>query len=273
MDWLWNLLTDPHSGLTSALILGLVVAIGLAVGSVKVFKVRLGAAAVVFVGIAFAHFGLKINPDVLEFTREFGLILFVYTLGMAVGPGLVNALKAHGLRLNLLAALVVLLGVAITLGISLVGRVSMPIAVGIFSGATTNTPSLAAANQALRDSPPGEEAARTAFAQVMPSEAASMTPEELQREVVKLPGLSYAVCYPVGITGIILTMVVLRRVFGVDPVQEAEALKQMQSRSQPPLAMPTFKPKAKVRRSFDERMEWATDLYARLEQQDRRALR
>ncbi len=114
MSWLTDLFT-AETVAQSILILSLVAATGVLLGSFKIRKVGLGVSGVLFTGIAFAHFGFRINHDVMEFVREFGLILFVYTIGMQVGPGFFASLRKQGLPLNLMAGGVVLLGVLITL--------------------------------------------------------------------------------------------------------------------------------------------------------------
>lgn len=198
MGWLRELFTDPTSTATACLLLSAVIAGGFAVGSVRVKGVRLGVAGVLFVGLAFGHFGLTVDHHVLEFAREFGLVLFVFTLGLAVGPGFLNAFRLGGLRLNLLALGTVLIGAGLTVGAVKLGGVPVPVAVGLYSGATTNTPSLAAATQALREAgTPG---------------------------AVGDPGVGYAVAYPFGVVGIILSMLLLRGLRRADPVAEAAAM-------------------------------------------------
>lgn len=203
MNLVRELLTNTQSTASACFVLALVIALGSMIGSVRVRGIRLGVAGVLFAGLAFGHFHFTLDHNVLEFAREFGLILFVYTLGLAVGPGFVNAFRADGLRLNLLALTVVLVGVGVTLLIWRVGGVPMPVAAGLYSGATTNTPSLAASTQALADHPPE-----------------GYGPHEAER----LPGVGYAIAYPFGVIGIILSMIVLRRVAGVDPQAEAQRL-------------------------------------------------
>jgi len=176
----------PHSVAYAIIIISLVAALGLAIGNIRCCKVNLGIAGVLFSGLLFGHLGITVSREVLEFLREFGLILFVYTIGMQVGPGFFSSLKREGLRLNLLAASVVLLGAGLTVLISRLCAIEMPAAVGIFAGATTNTPSLAAAQQALKDMAAAGEAA------------------------AKLPGIGYAVAYPFGILGTILSMLLAR---------------------------------------------------------------
>lgn len=208
MDWLIELFrgkTIAHA----LLVLSLVAASGVLLGSLRIRGIGLGVAGVLFSGLLFGHFHFQIEPEVLEFVREFGLILFVYTIGVQVGPGFVASLRRQGLPLNLMAASVVGLGVLVTLGVVYFGGIDMSVAVGLFAGGTTNTPALGAAQQALKN-------------------LSSFT-----EEMGKLPGLGYAVAYPFGIIGIILTMGLIRTVFKIQPASEAaEFSKQLQS-SQP----------------------------------------
>lgn len=207
MDWLVQLFTQDTVART-VLLLGLAGAAGSALGKIRIFGVSLGVAGVLFVGLFLGYLKLSIDHHVLEFVREFGLIVFVYTLGLQIGPGFFGSLRSRGLVLNGFAAAIVLGGVALTvLGIA-TGRVSMPAGVGLLSGATTNTPSLAAAQQALKQL--GE-----------PDTAA----------VVQ--GLAYAVTYPFGIVGIILTMVLVRVVFRIPVADEVAAAESAQQPSTP----------------------------------------
>ena len=148
MSWLTQLFFS-QSPAQAVAVLGLVVAIGLAVGRLRVCGIRLGVGGVLFSGLAAGHYGLLLEQHVLEFAREFGLILFVYAIGMQVGPGFVDSLRRRGLRLNLMAALIVVLGALLTAAFHLFGGLPLATAVGLYSGATTNTPSLAAASQAF----------------------------------------------------------------------------------------------------------------------------
>ncbi len=198
MDFLHSLIPTAPAAVTS-LILALVIASGLAFGNVRFWGIQLGVAGVLFSGLVFGHFKAPADERILEFAREFGLILFVYTLGMQVGPAFFGSLKREGLRLNLVAALIALASGAIAVTFAKFTSIPFPVIAGMLSGATTNTPSLAAAQQALQ----------------------SVT--GLQGEVMKLPGLGYAVCYPFGILGIILTMILIRKIFTVKPEQEAAA--------------------------------------------------
>jgi putative transport protein len=209
MEWLENIkwLNDLLRGETvahSVLILALVAASGVFLGSFKIRGVGLGIAGVLFTGLLFGHFGFHVNKEVIEFVRDFGLILFVYTIGMQVGPGFAASLRKQGLPLNIMAASVVGLGVLVAIGVYYFAKLDMSIVIGLFSGGTTNTPALGAAQQALKSLPAYTE------------------------QMGKNPGLGYAVAYPFGIIGIILTMGIIRALFKVDPIVEsAKFSKQM----------------------------------------------
>lgn len=186
-------------------VIGMVAACGLAIGSIRVCGISLGVAGVLFSGLAFGHFGFRISPEVLEFAREFGLILFVYTIGVQVGPGFFESFKRHGLPLNLMALATVVIGALLTMLLAAHSSSpeDFPLAVGVFSGATTNTPSLAAVQQALRD---------------IPGVASSQ---------LRLPGLGYALAYPFGIVGVILVMLLVRLVFRIRIPQEIAQLEAL----------------------------------------------
>lgn len=241
MDWLGILFSTPLSDAGTILLFMLVAILGLSLGEIRVRGIKLGVAGVLFAGLLFGHYGFRVEPGVLNFVREFGLILFVYSVGLAIGPGFFNALKAHGLRLNLLAASVVALGVVTTLLVAWLGGISMPIAVGMMTGATTNTPSLAAAGQTLRDGSPSDEQTRAALAQVMPDQVDALSPEERQQELSKLPGIGYAVAYPFGVLGVILVLNILRLVQRVDPVHDAAEIAEEQRHERPPLDQLTIR--------------------------------
>jgi len=183
---LFSLLFSPQSVAWSVFVIMLVAAAGLAIGDIKLFGINLGIAGVLFSGIIFGHFGLDINHETLEFLRDFGLILFVYSIGTQVGPGFFSSFRRQGLQLNLLAAGVVLGGIAVTLGAARLAGFDIATAVGMYAGAVTNTPSLAAAQQTLGTVSP--EAANSA-------------------------SVGYALAYPGAILGVILTMVLIRRLF------------------------------------------------------------
>src|SRR5260370_35001202 len=189
----WMEILVPGLVAQAVLALSIVAAVGLALGSVGFRGIRLGAAGVLFVGIFFGQLGMRIDERILEFVRGFGLILFVYTIGLQVGPSFFSSLRRQGLQFNVLAAAVVLLGGLIAACFRGLFRFSIPAVAGIFSGATTNTPSLAAA-QAVLQNVKDQSSANT-----------------------DLLGMAYAVAYPFGIVGIILTMLLVKRVFHVDP--------------------------------------------------------
>lgn len=201
-----SLILELFNGLSDigrvVLVLSLVSVAGLALGHVKLFGVGLGIGGVLFAGLAAGHLaavaGVSFDHHVLHFVREFGLILFVYTIGIQVGPAFFSALKRQGAGLNGLAAAVVLLGTGTAAAIHLVAGVPLEAVLGVYSGAVTNTPSLAAAQQVLQEvgAPPA---------------------------AVGTPSLGYAVAYPFGIAGILLTMALVRAVFHIDPVAEAAA--------------------------------------------------
>lgn len=204
MEWLKALLWD-ESVAHIILIYSFVIAIGVALGKFKVYRISLGITFILFVGIAVGHFGFRVNHDVLDFVRDFGLILFVFTIGLQVGPGFFSSFKKGGLTLNMLAMSIVLLGTATAITIHFVTGLSMPMMVGILSGAVTNTPGLGAAQQALK--------------QVVTTPGA---------EIPNI-GLGYAVAYPFGVIGIILTMFFIRWATKVNIHHELELINQLQN--------------------------------------------
>ena len=212
MHWLIDLFTATHGVAHTVLILALVAASGLALGTLRIFGISLGVAGVLFTGLAFGHFGMKIEGEVMEFVREFGLILFVYTIGIQVGPGFFASLRRQGLPLNLMAASIVVLGAIIALVLCFIFPTVFPLptAVGAFSGATTNTPSLGASQQAL---------------------AQLLVNNPQKDQLIKLPGLAYAVAYPFGIIGIILNMLLIRSIFKISLTQEQAMIVQLQQQS------------------------------------------
>jgi putative transport protein len=194
MNFLSNLL-HPGSSAWTTLILAGVIALGLWIGSLRIFVFQIGVAGVLFAGLFFGHYGLTVNPEILEFLREFGLILFVYTIGIQVGPGFFSGFKKDGLKLNAIAAFIVIVGSIAAVMLSRFWHIPIQAAVGMLAGGTTNTPSLAAAQQALAD----------------------LNPTDPQSALV---GMGYAVCYPFGILGIIITMMLLRLVFKINVADE-----------------------------------------------------
>ena len=198
MEWLNSLFFGNESfwggGVAhSVLILALVIALGIMLGKIKVAGISLGVTWILFVGIIFSHFGMRLNEHLIHFMKEFGLILFVYSIGLQVGPGFFSSFKKGGVRLNLLATRVVCAGVLVTCGLYVITGLPVTTMVGILSGAVTNTPGLGAAQQAYSDMT-GIDSPDIA--------------------------LGYAVAYPLGVIGIILSMMVLRRVFRIDFAKE-----------------------------------------------------
>src|SRR4051794_37482852 len=193
------------------LLLSCVAVIGLAVGSLKYRGIGLGTAGVLFAGIVFGHFGNAINHEVLDFAKEFGLVLFVFTIGLQLGPGFIAALRQQGLKLNLLATAIVFGGALMAVISAHLVKVAAAAVPGLFSGATTNTPSLGAAQQAMSTMP-----------DVSPDRAA-------------LPALAYAVAYPIGIAGIIGSLLGIKALFGIDPVKEAQQFQADQQRGIEPI--------------------------------------
>jgi putative transport protein len=189
-QWMEVLAQGPVA--KAILALSIVAAGGLALGSPGVRGVRLGAAGVLFAGIFFGQLGMHIDERILEFVRDFGLLLFVYTVGLQVGPGFLSSLKQKGLQLNALGAVAALLSGLMVAGFRFLFHFSVPVIGGLFAGSTTNTPSLAAAQAALQ-SLPGQNPASG-----------------------DLLGMAYAVAYPFGIVGIILTMLLVRKGFSID---------------------------------------------------------
>jgi putative transport protein len=190
MNWLASLLMSP-SAAQSIFVLALVAAAGTVIGKIRIFTVGVGIAGVLFAGLIFGHFGIKIEPEVMHFARELGLLIFVYTIGLQLGPSFIASLRRQGLKLNFLAALIVVGGVAVVLAIRHVLHLPMAAAVGIYSGAVTNTPGLGAAQEALRGLP-------------------GLTPA-----LSSMPGLAYAMAYPFGVVGIILSILGIRFFFRV----------------------------------------------------------
>ncbi|MFI3261572.1 MAG: putative transporter [Rikenellaceae bacterium] len=203
MSWIQDLVFGTGIG-HSVLLLSVVIAIGIQLGKIKVFGVSLGITLVLFVGIVMGHFGLTMNAEVLHFFKEFGLILFVSSVGMQVGPGFFSSFKEGGIKLNMLAASVVFLGVAITLIIHYITGTPIPTMVGILSGAVTNTPGLGAAQQAFTD---------------MTGEANGTI------------AMGYAVAYPLGVVGIILSIIAIKAIFRVNFDKETEELNSHDDKS------------------------------------------
>lgn len=186
-------------------VLALVAVVGLWIGNVKIRGVGFGIGGVLFGGIIVGHFvdqaGVALSSPMLHFIQEFGLILFVYTIGIQVGPGFFASLRVSGLRLNLFAILIVILGGLVNAVLHKLFDIPLPVVLGIFSGAVTNTPALGAGQQILRDL-------------------------GVPFEVVDQMGMSYAMAYPFGICGILLTMWLVRLFFRINVEKEAQRFEE-----------------------------------------------
>ena len=184
MEWLSNLFFE-HTALQAVVVLSLISAIGLFLGKIRFFGISLGVTFVFFMGILMGHFGVSVNADMLSFAEDFGLIIFVYALGLQVGPGFFSSFSKGGMQLNFLAIAVVLIGTFLAVLTSFFTDISLPDMVGILCGATTNTPALGAAQTTLKQ---------------MGLDATG-------------PALSCAVTYPMGVIGVIIGILFIRKVF------------------------------------------------------------
>lgn len=200
----FSILCPGNTSLASTLMLmSFVIAVGIFIGKLKVAGVSLGVTFVLFVGILMGHFGYTVDPEVLKFIREFGLILFIFAIGLQVGPAFFASFKEGGIRLNMLAVLAIVLNVAITVAIYFIdGHTSMTALVGVMSGAVTNTPGLAAAQQSL-----------------------SGTPEAVA-EAVNTMSMGYAAAYPLGVLGIIASILLVKFIFRVNVNDEIKKMNQ-----------------------------------------------
>lgn len=205
MDFLKDLLWPGQTSLAATLVLlSFVIAVGIYLGKIKFGGISLGVTFVLFVGILMGHFGYEIEPSVLKFVREFGLILFIFAIGLQVGPGFFSSFKKGGVKLNMLATLGILLNVAIVIAIYFIdGTTSINALVGVMSGAVTNTPGLAAAQQAAAD-----------------------------LEAVNTMSMGYAAAYPLGVLGIITAILLVKAIFGVKIDKEIEEINREQEESQ-----------------------------------------
>ena len=198
MDWLQNLFTDENSIAHIVLLYSFVIAVGVLLGKIKIFGVSLGVTFVLFTGIVCGHFGFTGNTQILTFLQDFGLILFVFCIGLQVGPSFFSSFKKGGVAMNLIAIGIVCLNVAVALGLyyGLNGRIELPMMVGILCGAVTNTPGLGAANVAL-------------------SQLSYNGPQI---------AMGYACAYPLGVLGIIGSIIAIRYICRVNLKKEEEAI-------------------------------------------------
>ena len=199
MDWIQSLLWDPSSVAHIVFLYAFVIAAGVLLWKIKIFGVSLGVTFVLFTGILMGHFGFTGDIHILHFIREFGLILFVFCIGLQVGPSFFSSFKKGGMTLNLLAVGIVVLNIAVALTIYFIanGRIELPMMVGILYGAVTNTPGLGAAQEALT---------------------------QLNYNGPQI-ALGYACAYPLGVVGIIGSIIVIRYLFRINLAKEEEELK------------------------------------------------
>lgn len=199
MNWFESLLWDPSSVAHIVSLYAFVISVGVLLGKIKFFGVSLGVTFVLFAGILMGHFGFTAETHILHFLRDFGLILFVYCIGLQVGPSFFSSFKKGGMTLNLLAVMIVVLNIVVMLAIYFIanGQVGLPMMVGIMYGAVTNTPGLGAAQEALNQ--------------------LHYTGDPI--------ALGYACAYPLGVVGIIGSMIVIRYIFRISFAKEESQLK------------------------------------------------
>src|SRR6188768_1513219 len=196
MNWIFELYNTQPIAHTVG-VLAFVCVVGMSLGSLKFRGIGLGTSGVLFAGILVGHFGEQVDHEMLDFVKEFGLILFVFTIGLQLGPGFFAALREQGVKMNLLAAAIVILGAISAPLIGWLAGFDSAAVLGIFSGASTNTPSLGAATQTLGTVP------------------------GIASDRLTLPALAYAVTYPTAIVGIIGSLLLLKLIFRIDPLREA----------------------------------------------------
>lgn len=203
MDWLQSLFTDENSIAHIVLLYSFVIAIGVLLGKIKFFGVSLGVTFVLFAGIVCGHFGFTGNTQILNFIQDFGLILFVFCIGLQVGPSFFTSFKKGGVSMNLVAVGVILLNIAVAVGLyyALGGRIELPMMVGILCGAVTNTPGLGAANEAL---------------------------SQLNYDGPQI-AMGYACAYPLGVLGIIGSIILVRALCRINLKKEEEDIARQEA--------------------------------------------
>lgn len=211
---MYSLFTNPSVAHT-LLIYCIIIVVGMLLGKIRIRGISLGATFVLFTGIALGHFNLLIDADILDLLKNFGLTLFIFSIGLQVGPSFFSSFKKGGMQLNGLAVAELLIGIAVTISLYYIfqSRISMPMMVGIMSGAVTCTPGLGAAEEALQ--------------------LVGTTDEHIS--------LGYAVAYPMAILGTILAMFVIRYMFNIDPQEEESSLKNKLKNSEDEPDILTFR--------------------------------
>jgi len=203
MDWLFDLIWNNSVAHTIYLV-GIVISLGIWLGKIKIGGISLGVTWVLFVGIIVSHFGMIVDPEILHFIKEFGLILFVYSIGLQVGPGFFSSFKKDGIRLNILATAIVFLGVGVAIIFYYTTDLPISTIVGILSGAITNTPGLGAAQEAYT---------------------------QVKGSVDPTIALGYAAAYPLGVVGIISAIVLIRYIFRIKMSDEIERIEKKNTQS------------------------------------------
>ena len=213
MNWLLELIGPGNVNLASTIVLySFVISAGVFLGKLKIAGVSLGVTFVLFVGVLMGHFGYIVNPEVLKFIREFGLILFIFSIGLQVGPSFFSSFKKGGVTLNMLAVLGIVLNVAIVLAIYYIdGQTDIPALVGVMSGAVTNTPGLAAAQQTADNA-----------------------------EAINMMAMGYAAAYPLGVIGIIAAMFMIKGLFRINVNDEIDKINAEQASAQQAPHIVTF---------------------------------
>ena len=192
----------------SILLFAFVIASGLLLGRVRIKGVSIGSTWILFLGILLSHFGFRSDPTVLSFMKDFGLILFVFSIGLQVGPGFFQSFRSGGVKLNLLAVLIIALAVVVAVGVHFIFKEDLKTMVGVMSGAVTNTPGLGAAQSTMTE---------------MMKEAGESA--ETIASSSSLLASAYAVAYPMGVLGVILVLIVLKSLFKVNLKQEQKQFK------------------------------------------------
>ncbi len=201
MDWLYSLFMGEGIAHT-VLVLSIVITLGMLLSKIKIAGISIGVTWILFVGIVISHFGMRIDHNTLHFIKEFGLILFIFSIGLQVGPGFFSSFKQGGLRLLACAVSVVILGATITYALHLATGTPLTTLVGVMSGAVTNTPGLGAAQQAYAD---------------------------MTGQTDQTIALGYAVAYPLGVVGVILSLIAIRIFTRVNFTEENKALEAMRA--------------------------------------------
>ncbi len=232
MDWLKEF---TGSDIASAVIINaLTIAIGLLLNRIKFGSISLGVTWVLFVGIILSHFGFTVDHDICHFVKEFGLILFVYSIGIQVGPSFISSLRDGGIKLNMLAVLIIALGCVFCYSIHVITDTPLTTMVGVLSGAVTNTPGLGAAQSVATDFANNAAVADAATTAVDSLSTSGIVPNIVENganavaatDTASNMASAYAVAYPLGVIGIIISMLIIRAIFRIKIDREASKVKR-----------------------------------------------